>query len=109
MKFNLEDAKETKTSIHPNTSLGFEKEFKSRTTLNIGSLLYLTAYRPDIMFNVYLCVCFHLDPRELRRNVVKRIFRNLKGIANRGLFYKKRESYTLQGYCDIDYAKDKVE
>ena len=40
----------------------------------IGSLLYLTASRPDIMFSTCLCARFQSDPRESHLIVVKRIF-----------------------------------
>ena len=45
----------------------------------IGSLLYLTASRPDIMFSVYLCARFQLCPKESHLLTVKRIFRYLSG------------------------------
>ena len=43
----------------------------------IGSLLYLTASRPDIQFNVYLCAIFQANPKESHLITVKRIFRYL--------------------------------
>ena len=53
----------------------------------IGSLLYLTATRPDILFAVGLCARFQASPRESHRNAVKRIFRYLSYTPERGLFY----------------------
>jgi len=61
----------------------------------IGSLLYLTASRPDILFIVCLCARFHSDPRESHLTDVKRIFRYLKGTKNLGLLYRK--------YLDISW------
>jgi len=55
----------------------------------IGSLLYLIASRPDILFSVCLCARFQLDPREPHLTAVKRIFRYLKGTTNLRLLYKK--------------------
>jgi len=75
----------------------------------IGSLLYLTASRPDILFNVCLCARFQSDPRESHLTVVKRIFRFLKGTTNLGLLYRKSLDYKLVGFCDADYACDKIE
>ena len=46
----------------------------------IGSLLYLTASRPDIMFSVCLCARFQSNPKESHLNAVKRILKYLKGI-----------------------------
>jgi hypothetical protein len=40
----------------------------------IGSLLYLTASRPDIMFSVCLCARFQEDPKTSHLEAVKRIF-----------------------------------
>jgi len=75
----------------------------------IGSLLYLTASRPDIMFNVCLCARFEKETREVHLTVVKCIFRYLIGTHNLGLMFKRSESFRLTSYCDVDYAKDKVE
>jgi len=75
----------------------------------IGSLLYLTASRPDILFNVCLCARFQSDPREPHLIAVKRIFRYLKGTTNLGLLYKKSSDYKLVGFCDADYAGDRIE
>jgi len=75
----------------------------------IGSLLYLTASRPAILFSVCLCVRFQSDPREPHLTGVKRIFRYLKGTTNLGLLYKKSSDYKLVGLCDADYAGDRIE
>jgi len=75
----------------------------------IGSLLYLTASRPDILFRVCLCARFQSDPRESHLTAVKRIFRYLKGTTNLGLLYRKSLDYKLIGFCDADYAGDRIE
>jgi len=75
----------------------------------IGSLLYLTAFMPDILFSVCLCPRFQSDPRESHLTVVKRIFRYLKGTTNLGLLYRKSLDYKLFGLCDADYAGDMIE
>ena len=75
----------------------------------IRSLLYLTASRSDIMFSVCLCARFQADPRKVHLSAIKRIFRYLKGTANLGLCYKRRENFKQQGYSDANYAGDKVE
>ncbi|GJS94420.1 ribonuclease H-like domain-containing protein [Tanacetum coccineum] len=41
----------------------------------IGSLMYLTASRPDIMFAVCACARFQVTPKASHLNAVKRIFR----------------------------------
>ena len=75
----------------------------------IGSLLYLTSSRPDIMFSVCLCARFQLDARDSHLATVKRIFRYLVGTSNLSLVYKHTDSYKLTGYYDADYAGDRVE
>ena len=75
----------------------------------IGSLQYLTASRPDILFSVCLCARFQSDPRESHLTAVKRILRYLKGTTNVGLVYRRSEDYNLVGFCDADYAGDRVE
>ncbi|XP_050914653.1 uncharacterized protein LOC127129537 [Lathyrus oleraceus] len=52
---------------------------------------------------------FQLDPRESHLTVVKIIFRYLRGITNIGFFYKKSKDYNLVGFCDADYAGDRLE
>jgi len=59
----------------------------------IGSLLYLTATRPGILFSICLCARFQSGPREYHLTAVKRIFRYLKGTTNLGLVYKKSLDY----------------
>ncbi|GKB40919.1 hypothetical protein Tco_0885861 [Tanacetum coccineum] len=55
----------------------------------IGSLLYLTASRPDIMFSVCLCARFQEDPKTSHLEAFKRIFRYIKGTTHLGLWYPK--------------------
>lgn len=75
----------------------------------IGSLLYLVASRPEILFSVCLCARFQLDPRESHLIIIKRIFRYLKGIINIGLCYRKSKDYKIVGYYDVDYDGDRLE
>jgi hypothetical protein len=75
----------------------------------IGSLLYLTASRPDIMFSVCLCARFQACPKESHLLAVKRIFRYLNGTRELGLWYPKCDEFKLIGYCDADFAGCKVD
>lgn len=75
----------------------------------IGSLLYLTASRPDIMFAVCLCARFQSCPKESHLNVVKRIFRYLKGTMNFGLWYSKCHEFALCGYTDADFGGCRID
>ncbi|GKA46909.1 putative ribonuclease H-like domain-containing protein [Tanacetum coccineum] len=70
----------------------------------IGSLMYLTASRPDIMFAVCACSRFQVTPKTSHLHAVKRIFRYLKGKPKLGLWYPRESSFDLEAYSDSDYA-----
>nr|GEY18247.1 putative ribonuclease H-like domain-containing protein [Tanacetum cinerariifolium] len=70
----------------------------------IGSLMYLTASRPDIMFAVYACARHQVTPKECHLDTVKRIFRYLKGHPKLGLWYLKESPFDLVAYSDSDYG-----
>nr|GEV73896.1 hypothetical protein [Tanacetum cinerariifolium] len=70
----------------------------------IGSLMYLTASRPDIMFAVCACSRFQVTPKTSHLQVMKRIFRYLKGQPKLGLWYPKVSSFNMESYSDSDYA-----
>ncbi|GJR10905.1 putative ribonuclease H-like domain-containing protein [Tanacetum coccineum] len=70
----------------------------------IGSLMYLTSLRPDIMFAVCACARFQVNPKSSHLHVVKRIFRYLKGQPKLGLWYPKDSPFDLVAYTDSDYA-----
>ncbi|GJY11841.1 putative ribonuclease H-like domain-containing protein [Tanacetum coccineum] len=70
----------------------------------IGSLMYLTSSRPDIMFAVRACSRFQFQPKASHMHVVKRIFRYLKGQPTLGLWYPKDSPLDLIAYSDSDYA-----
>ena len=70
----------------------------------IGSLMYLTSSRPDIMFAVCACSRFQVSPKISHLTVVKRIFRYLKGHPKLGLWYPRESPMELVSYSDSDYA-----
>jgi hypothetical protein len=105
-KFKLEDCKEMNTPMHPTSGAKVDQKlFRSM----IGSLLYLTASRLDILFRVCLCARFQSDPRESHLTAVKTNFRYLKGTTNLGLLSRKSLDYKLVGLCDADYAGKRIE
>ncbi|GJX02897.1 hypothetical protein Tco_0188813 [Tanacetum coccineum] len=67
--------------------------------------MYLTASRPDIMFEVCACSRFQVTPKTSYLNVVKRIFRYLRGKPKLGLWYPRVSSFNLEAYSDSDYAR----
>jgi len=73
----------------------------------IGSLLYLSASRPDIMFSVCMCARFQSNPKQSHLSAVKRIIRYLVGTINLGLGYPKNSTCNLIGYSDSDFAGSK--
>nr|GEX15459.1 copia protein [Tanacetum cinerariifolium] len=70
----------------------------------IGSLMYLTGYRPDIMFAVCACARHQVTPKECHMHTVKRIFRYLKGHPKLGVWYLKDSPFDLVAYSDSDYG-----
>ena len=111
-KYHMNEAKIMSTPLHPPSSLDEdengkafpEKEYRGM----IGSLLYLTASRPDIVFAVELCARFQTAPKESHHIAVKRIFRYLVGTTDIGILYKKGFHFNLMGYYDADYVGDKI-
>ncbi|KAK1387877.1 hypothetical protein POM88_016055 [Heracleum sosnowskyi] len=112
-KFNLEDSSPAKTPISTSTSLDLDSKGKkvdsSAYRGMVGSLLYLTASRPDIMFATCLCARFQADPKESHLVAIKRIFRYLKGTPNVGLWYPKNTGFELVGYSDSNYAGCRID
>ncbi|GJV30597.1 putative ribonuclease H-like domain-containing protein [Tanacetum coccineum] len=70
----------------------------------IGSLMYLTSSRPDIMFSVCACARYQVNLKVSHLHDVKRIFRYLKGQPKLGLWYPKDSPFDLVAYTDSDYA-----
>ncbi|GJW77026.1 putative ribonuclease H-like domain-containing protein [Tanacetum coccineum] len=71
----------------------------------IGSLMYLTSLRPDIMFAVCACARYQVNPKVSHLYAMKRIFRYLKGQPKLGLWYLKDSPFDLVAYTDSDYAR----
>nr|GEX59788.1 putative ribonuclease H-like domain-containing protein [Tanacetum cinerariifolium] len=70
----------------------------------VGSLMYLTASRPDIMFAVSACFRHQVTPMTSHLNAVKKIFKYLKRQPNLGLCYPRDSPFQLEAYSDSDYA-----
>ncbi|GJR45057.1 putative ribonuclease H-like domain-containing protein [Tanacetum coccineum] len=70
----------------------------------IGSLMYLTSSRPDIMFAMCACARFQVTPKTSHLTAVKRIFRSLKGKPSLGLWYHRDSLFKLYAFFDSDYA-----
>nr|GFC20008.1 copia protein [Tanacetum cinerariifolium] len=70
----------------------------------IGTLLYLTASRPDLQFGICMCARYQARPTEKHVHAVKRIFRYLRGTVHWGLRYPKDSSVSLTAFADADHA-----
>ncbi|GKB10352.1 hypothetical protein Tco_0844275 [Tanacetum coccineum] len=112
-KFGLEDSKSMKTPMSTKTKLAKNKEGESVDNTKyrgmIGSLLYLTASRPDIMFSVCLCARFQKDLKTSHLEAVKRIFQYIKGTTHLGLWYPKWSGIETIVYSHSDHAGDYVD
>ncbi|GJX69739.1 retrovirus-related pol polyprotein from transposon TNT 1-94 [Tanacetum coccineum] len=112
-KFGLEESKPMKTPMSSDTKLTKDEECESVESTKyqgmIGSLLYLTASRPDIMFSVCLCARFQEAPKTSHHEAVKRIFQYIKGTTHLGLWYPKGTGIEIVVYADSDHAGDYVD
>jgi hypothetical protein len=107
-KFKMGDSKAMATPMSTTTALDADeegehveqKEYRSM----IGSLLYLTATRPDIQFSVCLCARFQASPRTSHRQAVKHIFKYLSHTPDFSLWYSASSPLALDGFLDADFA-----
>jgi hypothetical protein len=112
-KFKMEDSKAMTMPMSTTTALDEDEEGEHvdhrEYQSMIGSLLYLTATRPDIQFSVCLCARFQASPRTSHRQAVKRIFRYLRHTPDFGLWYSASSSLALHGFSDADFAGCRLE
>ncbi|GJV87069.1 retrovirus-related pol polyprotein from transposon TNT 1-94 [Tanacetum coccineum] len=112
-KFGLEDSKPTKTSMSTEIKLTKDDEADSVDSSKyqgmIGSLLYLTTSRSDIMFSVLLCARFQENPKITHLEAIKRIFMSIRGTRHLGLWYPKRTGIETVVYADSDHTGDYVD
>nr|GEY15025.1 ribonuclease H-like domain-containing protein [Tanacetum cinerariifolium] len=101
--------KTSSTPIETNNALLKDEEAKDVDVqlykLMIGSLMYLTTSRPDIMFVVCACARFQVTRKVLHLHALKRIFRYLKGQPKLGLWYPRDSPFDLKVFLDSDYAR----
>nr|GEV88722.1 putative ribonuclease H-like domain-containing protein [Tanacetum cinerariifolium] len=108
-KFGLRDGKSASTPIDTEKPLlkdpdGEDVDVHTYRSM-IGSLMYLTSSRSDIMFAVCACAHFQVTPKASHLHAVKRIFRYFKGNPHLGLWYPKDSPFNLVAYSDSDYAE----
>ena len=109
-RFRMQDCNPVRTPAETSLKLVKDPDGKKiDSTLYkqiVGSLMYLTTTRPDIMFAVSLISRFMENPTEMHLASAKRILRYLQGTIDYGIFYKKGEKSSLIGFTDSDYAGD---
>ena len=112
-RFGIENCKSSVIPMSPTCKL-----FKDEHGLSIdqklyrgmiGSLLYLIASRPDILFSVCMCARFQAEPKESHLKSVKRIIKYLKRIEKVGLWYSKQSTFKLIDYSGADYVRCKLD
>jgi hypothetical protein len=112
-KFGLDDCKTSKTPMAVDANLGVDEGGRStdihQYRAMIGSLLYLTASRPDIMFSVCLCARYQANPKESHLVALKRILRYVKSTLNLGLWYGRQTELNLIGFTDADFVGDRLD
>lgn len=109
-RFKMWEANDVKNPIVPGTKLTKltpGKDVNSTKYMSlIGSLMYLTVTRPDLMYVVSLLSRFMAKPKEEHMTVAKRVLRYIKGTINYGLYYGKDNSQKLRVFTDSNYARD---
>ncbi|XP_065639097.1 uncharacterized mitochondrial protein AtMg00810-like [Quercus suber] len=107
-KFGLKSASSVRTPMSPNVKLTVDLLGKSVDPSlyrsMIGSLLYLTASRPDISYSVSVYARYQANPKESHMTALKRIIKYVKTTAEFGVWYSKDTNGVLAGYSDADWA-----
>ncbi|GJS13945.1 retrovirus-related pol polyprotein from transposon TNT 1-94 [Tanacetum coccineum] len=107
-KYGMESSDPVDTPMVEKSKLDEDPQGKAVDPTNyrgmVGTLMYLTASRPDLTFVVCMCARYQAKPTEKHLHAVKRIFKYLRGTVNRGLWYPKDSSIALTAYADADHA-----
>ena len=105
-KFDLEFASSVRTPMSPNVKHTIDLLGKSVDSSlyrsMIGSLLYLTASKPDISYSVGVCARYQVNPKESHMIALKRIIKYVKTTVDFGVWYSKDTNDVLAGYSDVN-------
>nr|GEZ03080.1 hypothetical protein [Tanacetum cinerariifolium] len=105
---NLQDVRSSNTPLDKENPWGRDRIGKDVDhhlyRSMIGSLIYITASGPDIMFAICACARHQVTPKECHLHTVKKIFRYLKGHPKLRLWYPKESPFDLVAYSDSDYG-----
>jgi hypothetical protein len=110
-RFGMERSNPVKNPIVPGCKLSKHEDSAMNVDATeykklVGSLWYLTATRPDVMYVVGLISRYMEKPTEMHLQAGKRILRYLKGTIEFGIGYRKRGDGSLIAFADSDYARD---
>ena len=109
-KYGLEDCNSVRNPMVPGNKLTREGsgEAVDPTMYKqlVGSLRYLTATRPDLIYSVNIVSRYMENPRESHMLAVKRILRYVQGTLGYGIQYRRDGEEELVGFVDSDYAGD---
>ncbi|GKB70641.1 retrovirus-related pol polyprotein from transposon TNT 1-94 [Tanacetum coccineum] len=107
-KYGMETCEPTDTLMVEKSKLDEDPQGKAvdptRYREMIGTLMYRTTSRPDLVFVVCICARYQIKPTEKHLYVVKRIFRYLRGTINMGLWYLNDSCIALTAFVDADHA-----
>ncbi|GKA75671.1 retrovirus-related pol polyprotein from transposon TNT 1-94 [Tanacetum coccineum] len=107
-KYGLNSSASVDTPMVDKMKLDEDRQGKlvdpTRFRVMVGSLMHLSASRPDIVFVVCMCARYQAKPTEKHLHAIKRIFRYLKGSIHMGLWYLKDSGFALRDFADADYA-----
>ncbi|GJR79577.1 retrotransposon protein, putative, ty1-copia subclass [Tanacetum coccineum] len=107
-KYGMESSDPVDTPMVEKSKLDEDTQGKSVDPIHyrgmVGTLMYLTASRPDLTFVVCMCARYQAKPIEKHLHDVKRIFKYLRGTVNKRLWYPKDSSIALTAYADADHA-----
>ena len=106
-RFKMDNCKHVPTPVATGIKLSKDDEgsYVNPTLFKtlVGSLMYLTATKPDIMQGVSLISKFMETPKDTHWSVGKRILRYIAGTRDYGIMYARKEKKELIGYTDSDF------
>jgi hypothetical protein len=113
-KFDIDNCKTSKIPMTTNTNLDMDEGEKStdihQYSVMVGSLLYLTTSKSDIIFFfIYLYARYQANPKEFHLIILKRILRNIKGTLNLELWYDRQIKLDLIGFTDTNFVDDRLD
>ncbi|KAF2287075.1 hypothetical protein GH714_038035 [Hevea brasiliensis] len=107
-RFNMDKCKSMAVPLVVNEKLSkedaIEKADASMYRSLVGSLLYLTTLRTDLMYSTNLLSRFMHSPSQVHLATAKRVLRYLKGTIDYGIWFLKGRPVKLESYVDSDWA-----